>query len=501
MTSTTPPEVEREPALVPAKVQKATIVGDGCVLEVFAGRKRFLVFQPGRFAVVDDKPARDADGPPNALQGQVRKELVPSILSAVDDDGLRFLFVRKDAPSRVVILEPDGLDPRWLLIAVTEEGERILAASPATRAHDGRDLRRGRLYEKPRAPAAIGTAETRPPAATTTTAKPAADPVLQGLRQRLKGEIDRKRRLLKALQGDQIKHGDPALLEEEGELLKTVMGKLKRGAAVVDVTGFDGSLRTLTLDPTRDAKGNLALVFAKAKKARTAIVRTAPRIEEATRELALLEQARADLASLDAGDRVRPRGGGGSEIRALPAEDVVARIESLLSSGGPSARRKAALQTARQGGRVPWRSFVVGNAPAGQTLVVRVGRGAKDNDALVKAAKGHDLWLHARDATGGHVIVPSDGGVVDDVVLRDAALLAAWFSSLRGERHVDIQHTRVKNLRKPGGGAPAGVFLVSHETVLGLRVDDERVRTLLAAEVAAAAASPQRPTPKATGGR
>ncbi|MDP2341117.1 MAG: NFACT RNA binding domain-containing protein [Deltaproteobacteria bacterium] len=457
MTSTTQPE------LVPAKVQKATVTGDACVLEVFGGAKRFLIFEPGRFAVVDDKPLRE-EGPPAALQGQVRKELVPSILSAVDDDRRRFLFVRKDAPSRVVVIEPDGKDPRWLLLALTDEGERILATSPATRATDGRDLRRGRLYELPRTKAEPMTTTTAAP--TTTTAKPAGDPVLQGLKVRLKGEIDRKRRLLKALQGDQTKHGDPALLEEQGELLKTVMGKLKRGAASVDVVGYDGTPRVIGLDPTRDPKQNLALLFGKAKKARTAIARTAPRIEEASREFAALEAARALLIGDD--------------------DDAVARVESLLAGGGPSPRRKAAMQTAQQGGRVAWRSFAV-DVPRGTPLVVRVGRGAKDNDVLVKSAKGHDLWLHARDATGGHVIVPSDGGDVDDAVLRDAALLAAWFSSLRGERHVDIQHTRVKNLRKPGGGAAPGLFLVSHETVLGLRVDDERIKLLLAAEVAAQA--------------
>lgn len=468
MTSPPPPE------LVPAQVQKATVRGDVCVLEVFAGRKRFLVFEPGRCALVDDKPPRDAGEPP-ALQGQVRKELVPSILTAVDDDHRRFVFARTDAPLRIVLIEADANDPRWLLLAPTPAGERILATSPATRATDGRDLRRGRWYERPRTPP-----QTMTPSTTTSsfmpTKKPAADPVRHDLKVRLKAEVDRKRRLLKALQGDQTRHGDPTSLEEEGELLKTVMGRVKRGVASIDVVSFDGVPRTLMLDPALDAKHNLMRLFGKAKKARSALARTAPRLKEAHVDLQALEQLRSELLGID--------------LLIPPHIDLVTRIETQLSSGGPTARRKAAMQTARSTGRLAWRSFVVATA-----VVVRVGRGARDNDALVKSAKGNDLWLHARDATGAHVVIQSAGGPVPDDVLRDASLLAAWFSSLRGERHVDIQHTRVKNLRKPGGGAPAGLFLVSNESVLGLRVDDERVSALLAAEVAAGAI--ERP-PKST---
>jgi predicted ribosome quality control (RQC) complex YloA/Tae2 family protein len=121
----------------------------------------------------------------------------------------------------------------------------------------------------------------------------------------------------------------------------------------------------------------------------------------------------------------------------------------------------------------------------GAVVVVRVGRGARDNDALVKAARGNDLWLHARDAVGAHVVVPSAGGPVPDGLMRDAALLAAHFSARRGERNVDVQHTRVKHLRKPGPGAAPGLFLVGHEQVLPVRLDDERLQILLRAEVPA----------------
>lgn len=445
--------------LVPAKVQKVSVVGDTVVVEVFAGAKRFFVFDPGRFSVVDDKPAVlvDRDDPP-AVQGLLRKELQPAILTRIEapsSSSPRYVFARKDRDEATLVLEVDGKDPRWLLVTPVKEGERILASGPATRAKDGRDLRRGRLYAPPTQPAspvAVVDAARAPPKTTPTT-----DPATQQLKARLKSELDRKRRLVKALENDLRKHGDPAALEAQGELLKTLMGKIPRGTARYDVVGFDGAPVTLALDPKKDSRQNLAALFARAKKAKTAIEMTRPRLDDARAAVAALEDARAVV----------------DDPAAQP------RVAALLASGGPSARRRAAIATAKAGGRRSWRSFAVAGG-----VVVKVGRGAKDNDALVKASNGHDLWLHARDATGAHVVIGSHGGPVADDVVRDAALLAAWFSTQRGERTVTIQQTRVKHLKKPGAGSPAGLWLVANETVFALRVDDDRVRTLLAAEVA-----------------
>src|SRR5690606_26445001 len=107
---------------------------------------------------------------------------------------------------------------------------------------------------------------------------------------------------------------------------------------------------------------------------------------------------------------------------------------------------------------------------------------AKDNDELtLHLAKGNDLWLHARGVAGSHVIVPCDkSGELPPDVLLDAAHLAAWFSPLRKSERVDVQYTQRKHLRKPGKGAPAGLVLVPKERVLHLRVEEERVRRLLA---------------------
>ncbi len=456
--------------LVPAKLQRIVAFRDGVVtFEVFAGGKSWLRLRPGVLERHTERPvpqSGDVDID-TSLQGLLRKELLPGVLSAIDIDderGLWRLTIRRtEGPARALIVERDGREPRWLLTATTEAGDRILAASPSARPTDGRDTRRGRLYELPRRsplppPSSLPSSSST---ATTTQTSTTSTPVLRAIKQ-IRAEQARLKRLKRHLQEDLARHGDPARLALDGELLKGLMHRLVRGTAQVTVTDFDGSERTIQLAPAFDAKGNLEKIFGRARRAKTAVSRVEPRLRELEARQALL----ADLLSrLD----VRKSDDATNEAALL------AEIDGLLvgPTHGPSARRRAALQGARQ----PWRCFVVHSG-----VVVRVGRGAKDNEALVKGARGHDLWLHARDFTGAHVIIPSTAGAVSDAVFLDAAHLAAWFSAARGERHVDIQHTRVKHLKKAG---PPGLFLVAHEDVTHLRVDDERIQTLLTQEIAA----------------
>ena len=115
-----------------------------------------------------------------------------------------------------------------------------------------------------------------------------------------------------------------------------------------------------------------------------------------------------------------------------------------------------------------------------------MGRGAKDNHALTfKVARGNDLWLHARDRTGAHVIVPTGGrGEVDEATLLDAAHLAAWFSRARGEPQAEIAWTHRKQVHHPKGAPPGLVTLVGEKTLL-LRVEPGRTERLLEGEVPA----------------
>lgn len=102
-----------------------------------------------------------------------------------------------------------------------------------------------------------------------------------------------------------------------------------------------------------------------------------------------------------------------------------------------------------------------------------VGRGARENHHLTfGVAQPEDLWLHARDVPGAHVIIrdPEGRAAADD--LREAAEVAAFHSEARAEAQVDVHVTRRKHLR-PGRGGPGRVHIGHSDTLRAVPRDPE----------------------------
>jgi predicted ribosome quality control (RQC) complex YloA/Tae2 family protein len=114
-------------------------------------------------------------------------------------------------------------------------------------------------------------------------------------------------------------------------------------------------------------------------------------------------------------------------------------------------------------------------------LALLVGRGAAENDATTRMARGNDLWLHVRGQAGAHVVVRLGGAQADQDSLLDAATLAVHFSDARGEPQVEVACTRAKYVKKARGAAP-GAVTYSQERMLHLRTEPARLARLLAEE-------------------
>ncbi|MDE7366634.1 MAG: NFACT family protein [Lachnospiraceae bacterium] len=91
-----------------------------------------------------------------------------------------------------------------------------------------------------------------------------------------------------------------------------------------------------------------------------------------------------------------------------------------------------------------------------------VGKNNYQNEELTfKVANGGDLWFHAKQTPGSHVIVKTEGNQdIPDGTYEEAARLAAYYSSARTSSKVDIDYTRRSNLKKTPGGAPG--FVIYH---------------------------------------
>lgn len=99
---------------------------------------------------------------------------------------------------------------------------------------------------------------------------------------------------------------------------------------------------------------------------------------------------------------------------------------------------------------------------------VLVGKNAKKNDLLTfKVAKKNDLWLHARDTPGSHVIIrQKPGSNFPRPVIEWAAGLAAYYSKRKNESLCPVMYTERKFVRKTKHLAPGQVIVEKEKSIL-----------------------------------
>lgn len=114
--------------------------------------------------------------------------------------------------------------------------------------------------------------------------------------------------------------------------------------------------------------------------------------------------------------------------------------------------------------QVPFKRFEI------EGFEVLVGKSAKANDEMLRNfAWKEDLWLHAKDVSGSHVLIKYRSGInFPKTVLERAAELAAYYSKNKNESLSPVMYTPAKFVRKVKG-TPPGAVMVEKEKVLMVR--------------------------------
>ncbi|MBQ8412320.1 MAG: DUF814 domain-containing protein, partial [Lachnospiraceae bacterium] len=83
----------------------------------------------------------------------------------------------------------------------------------------------------------------------------------------------------------------------------------------------------------------------------------------------------------------------------------------------------------------------------------------QNEDITFKLADGGDMWFHAKQMPGSHVVVKVDGASeLPDSTYEEAARLAAYYSSGKDAPKVEVDYTARKNLKKPPKAKPGYVI-------------------------------------------
>ena len=167
------------------------------------------------------------------------------------------------------------------------------------------------------------------------------------------------------------------------------------------------------------------------------------------------------------------------EVRAIENDQrklaSITRIEELLEWAeryGLTDKSTASLAKGVSPGRESRQSTSpipgIRRYRSGDGYEILVGRTDRDNDHLtLRIARSADLWFHAADYPGSHVVLRNPNRLtVPHRSILEAARLAAKFSQARELPKVAVNYCEKKFVTKPKGFAPGQVRLAAFRTVL-----------------------------------
>lgn len=253
-------------------------------------------------------------------------------------------------------------------------------------------------------------------------------------------------------------------------------------------------------EPSRDQVAEAQALYRRARKLRRSVAAITPRIEAHRQRI---EQLEASLTYLDQllvepgvpASAEFPPAATGVEL-ACGSGPLLAQLEEL-------DRDSQSLLAPRLGNRRQRRSAGGPAAGVGQVqpldlalasgLRVQVGRNHRQNAwiSLQQARRG-DLWFHAQECPGSHVVLKASVAPAGEADLQAAADLAAHFSRARGNRRVPVVMVSTDQLQRIPGAGPG---TVRHRGGEVLWAEPQRAASLLNAPAASAAAPSAGPPP------
>jgi predicted ribosome quality control (RQC) complex YloA/Tae2 family protein len=279
----------------------------------------------------------------------------------------------------------------------------------------------------------------------------AHDPYAQvraDLRTLIAEQVSRQRARLEALERASVSEQELADLQFQGEAILAMAWAIAPGQQTLvvtraDVTGEEGPEAqreiTIPLDTALSAADNAQAIFRAYRKRQAAGAQVPALIEESEQELAYLEQLLNDVNMAE--DR--------------PALD---QVEAALHEAGYVSARPKRVSSAASG---PLQV----HTPEGALILV--GRNSRQNEEVTfRLSAPQDLWLHAHGVPGAHVVLRSGGRAPDEEELLQAAALAAYYSSARDERQVQVDVTERRHVRRMPGGRPGMVTYRGERTLL-----------------------------------
>ena len=268
--------------------------------------------------------------------------------------------------------------------------------------------------------------------------------------RRVENELEKNRKKLGKQEEELLATENAEEFRQKGELLTTFLHQVPNDQEQVELDNYyTGEKILISLDKALTPNQNAQRYFKRYQKLKEAVKHLTSLIEETRTTILYLESVETALAQASLTEI--------AEIR-----------EELIQTGFIRRRQREKIQKRQK----PEKYL----ATDGQTIIL-VGRNNLQNDELTfKIAKKDELWFHAKDIPGSHVVITGNLQPSDEVKT-DAAELAAYFSKARLSNLVQVDMIETRKLNKPTGGKPGFVTYTGQKT-LRVTPDEEKIKSM-----------------------
>ena len=268
--------------------------------------------------------------------------------------------------------------------------------------------------------------------------------------RRVENELQKNRHKLKKQEKELLATDNAEEFRQKGELLTTFLHQVPNDQDQVILDNYyTNQPITIALDKALTPNQNAQRYFKRYQK-----------LKEAVKYLTdLIEETKATILYLESVETVLNQAG---------LEEIAEIREELIQTGFIRRRQREKIQKRKK----PEQYL----ASDGKTIIY-VGRNNLQNEELTfKMARKEELWFHAKDIPGSHVVISGNLDPSDEVKT-DAAELAAYFSQARLSNLVQVDMIEVKKLNKPTGGKPGFVTYTGQKT-LRVTPDPEKIASM-----------------------
>ena len=268
--------------------------------------------------------------------------------------------------------------------------------------------------------------------------------------RRVENELQKNRHKLQKQEKELLATDNAEEFRQKGELLTTFLHQVPNDQDQVILDNYyTNQPITIALDKALTPNQNAQRYFKRYQK-----------LKEAVKYLTdLIEETKATILYLESVETVLNQAG---------LEEIAEIREELIQTGFIRRRQREKIQKRKK----PEQYL----ASDGKTIIY-VGRNNLQNEELTfKMARKEELWFHAKDIPGSHVVISGNLDPSDEVKT-DAAELAAYFSQGRLSNLVQVDMIEIKKLNKPTGGKPGFVTYTGQKT-LRVTPDPEKIASM-----------------------